>query len=169
MKIMEIKIMRGPNLWSGYRKQLIVMKLDIGESENFPTNKIDGFSEALERTLPTLKSHHCSVGTEGGFLQRVKQGTWLGHVVEHVALELQTLAGMECGFGRTRSTHVKGIYHVVFSYILENAGIYAAQAAVRLVDTLISDQRYNLEPDIRELQRIYHAEKLGPTTQSIVS
>lgn len=137
MEILNIKVMRGPNYWSGYRKKLIVMKLDIGEWEQRPTDIIDGFGDALKRVLPSLQSHRCSIGEEGGFFERVKQGTWLGHVIEHIALELQTLAGMECGYGRTRSTNTSGIYHVVFSYTSERAGIYAAKAAVNLVEKLI--------------------------------
>lgn len=168
MEILEIKVMRGPNYWSGYRKKLIVMKLDIRDWEELPTNMIDGFAESLERILPSLKSHRCSVGVEGGFLERVKKGTRLGHVVEHLGLELQSLAGMECGFGRTRSTNIKGIYHVVFSYVTERAGVYAAKAAVNLVDKILSDIEYNVDEDIQELQRLYNREKLGPSTFSIV-
>lgn len=168
MEILEIKVMRGPNYWSGYRKKLIVMKLDIGDWEQLPTNMIDGFGASLERILPSLKSHRCSEGVEGGFLRRVKEGTWLGHVVEHIALELQNLAGMECGFGRTRSTSVKGIYHVVFSYVIESAGIYAAKAAVNLVDKLLKKLDYKIDDDINELQRMFIREKLGPSTFSIV-
>ena len=168
MEILEIKVTRGPNYWSGYRKNLIIMKLDIGDWEERPTNMIDGFGESLERLLPSLKSHTCSVGVEGGFLMRLKEGTWLGHVIEHVALELQSLAGMDCCYGRTRSTNVKGIYHVLFSYVTEKAGIYAAKAAVSLVECLLSGLAYNLEDDIKELQRLYNKEKLGPTTLSIV-
>lgn len=168
MKIVDIKVMRGPNNWSGYRKKLIVMKLDIGDWEQCPTNKIDGFGESLIRVLPSLKSHRCSVGVEGGFLERVKEGTWLGHVVEHIALELQSLAGMDCGFGRTRSTNVNGVYHVLFSYEIEKAGIYAAKAAVNLVSKLASHLDYNVGDDIRELQRIFSTEKLGPSSLSIV-
>lgn len=168
MEILEIKVMRGPNYWSGYRKKLIVMKLDIGDWEQLPTNRIVGFGEALERLLPSLKSHRCSEGVEGGFLRRVKLGTWLGHVIEHIALELQSLAGMDCGFGRTRSTNIKGIYHVVFTYVIEKAGIYAAKSAVNLVDKLLNKVDYNIDDDINELKRLYTREKLGPSTFSIV-
>lgn len=169
MDILDIKVMRGPNYWSGYRRKLIVMKLDIGVWEQRPTNIIEGFGESLERVLPSLKSHHCSEGVEGGFLLRVKEGTWLGHVVEHIALELQKLAGMDCGFGRTRSTNVKGVYHVVFAYAIEKAGIYAGKAAVNLVTRLLSGSDYNVDGDIHELQRIYIREKLGPSSSSIVN
>ena len=168
LEILEIKVLNGPNYWSGYRKKLIVLKLDIGYWEQFPTNKIDGFGESLQRLLPSLKSHRCSEGVEGGFFKRVQDGTWLGHVVEHIALELQTLAGMDCGFGRTRSTKAEGVYHVVFSYVTEKAGRYAAEAAVNLVQNLIVKLDYKLEDDIQELKRLYRREKLGPTTFSIV-
>ncbi len=168
MEITEIKVMRGPNIWSGYRRQLIVMKLDLKEKEETPTNKIKGLAEALQNLMPTLLEHECSEGKPGGFLQRVREGTWLGHVVEHVALELQTLAGMDCGFGRTRNAKKEGVYNVVFAYIIENAGIYAGKAAVRLVEALSSLQPYDMAEDLHQLKRINRREGLGPSTLSIV-
>src|SRR4051812_4405811 len=101
MQIIEIKILRGPNYWSNYRKKLIVMKLDLQELENSPTNKIPGFSDRLKSIIPSMISHRCSKDHEGGFFERVQEGTWMGHVIEHIALEIQTLAGMDVGFGRT--------------------------------------------------------------------
>ncbi len=168
MDILSINVLRGPNYWSIFRKKLIVMKLDIGIWEKRPTDTIDGFDEALQRVLPSLKSHHCSEGMEGGFFLRVKDGTWLGHVIEHVALELQTLAGMDCGFGRTRSTNKEGVYHVVFAYETEKAGIYAAKAAVQFVENLISKADHDVDHDIQELKQLYASEKLGPSTSAIV-
>ena len=94
--------MRGPNYWSVNRHQLIVMVLDLEELEQQPTNKIEGFYDRLNALLPSLYEHRCSIGEPGGFFQRVQEGTWMGHVIEHIALEIQTLAGMDCGFGRTR-------------------------------------------------------------------
>jgi cyanophycin synthetase len=169
MKILDIKVMRGPNYWSTYRHQLIVMKLDLEESEDFPTDKIDGFSERLEALMPSLYSHRCSEGKPGGFFERVRRGTWLGHVIEHVALELQSLAGMPCGFGRTRGAGERGVYNVWFAYQVESAGLYAAEAAVRLVQALESDVPYNVNNDIRELMRINRTEGLGPSTLSIIN
>ena len=122
MKIIETKVMRGPNYWSIKRKKLIVMKLDLEELEEVPTNKIDGFGARLEALMPSLMQHRCSEGKEGGLFSRIKEGTWMGHVIEHIALELQTLAGMECGYGRTRGTGTKGIYNVVFNYMEEAVG-----------------------------------------------
>src|SRR5215471_16417238 len=96
-------ILHGPNIWSGYRKKLIQMRIDLQEMENFPTNKIEGFNERLESLIPILIEHECSEGEYEGFFMRVKLGTWMGHVIEHIALEIQSLAGIDVGFGRTRS------------------------------------------------------------------
>lgn len=169
MNILNLNIMRGPNYWSNYRQHIIVMKLDIGKYEQLPTNKIEGFSERIEKMFPSMFHHHCSEGHEGGFFERVKEGTWIGHVVEHIALEIQSLAGMECGYGRTRSTDKKGIYHVLFSYQIENAGVYAAEAAIRIAEALAAGTDYDLEADINALKRIHRREAFGPSTQSIIN
>lgn len=168
MKIVEIKVMRGPNYWSIRRRKLIVMKLDLEELENFPTNKIDGFSERLEKSIPTMIEHRCSENCKGGFFSRVKMGTWMGHVIEHIALEMQSLAGMECGFGRTRSTGKPGIYNVVFSYMEEKVGVYSAKASVKIAEALIKGEEYDLENDIRIMREIRENDRLGPSTGSIV-
>lgn len=168
MKIREIRAMRGPNYWSIRRHFLIVMKLDLEEMEERPSNLIDGFSERLEKMFPTMFAHECSEGCPGGFFKRVKEGTWMGHVVEHIALEIQTLAGMDVGFGRTRSTSEPGVYNVVFAYMEEKVGIYAAKAAVRIVQALVDDEIYDLEDDIQTMREIREDERLGPSTGSIV-
>jgi cyanophycin synthetase len=169
MRILEIKVLRGPNYWSVRRPKLIQMKLDLEEMEQKPSNKIPGFRERLEKLLPTLQEHRCSEGVPGGFFQRVDSGTWMGHIIEHVALEIQTLAGMDCGFGRTRSTGERdGIYHVVFDYMEEDAGVYAAKAAVRIVQALIDGLDYNMEADIQEMREIRENTRLGPSTGCIV-
>ena len=103
MKIEEIKVLKGPNYWSVRRPKLIQMRLNLEEMEQRPTNKIDGFLERLKKCFQAMYEHRCSEGAPGGFFQRVEEGTWMGHVIEHIALELQTLAGMDCGFGRTRA------------------------------------------------------------------
>jgi len=168
MEILEIRVMRGPNYWSIRRHKLIVMKLDIQEMEDLPSNKVPGFSERMEKMFPTMFAHECSEGRPGGFFQRVKDGTWMGHVVEHIALEIQTLAGMDCGFGRTRSTGKHGVYNVVFNYAEEKVGIFAAKSAVRIVEALISGQEYDLADDIQRMREIREDERLGPSTGSIV-
>src|SRR6186713_2786933 len=151
MQILEIKVLKGPNYWSVRRAKLIQMKLDLEEKENMPTNKIPGFRERLEKLLPSLYDHRCSEGVPGGFFHRVDEGTWMGHVIEHIALEIQTLAGMETGFGRTRETKTSGIYNVVFSYEEENVGLFADEAAVRIADALVHATEYDLGADIRKM------------------
>ena len=160
--------MRGPNYWSVRRHKLIQMRLDLEELEQSPTNKIDGFSERLEKMFPSMFSHRCSEQVAGGFFMRVKDGTWMGHVIEHIALEIQTLAGMETGFGRTRSTSKEGVYNVVFSYMEEKAGVFAARSAVRIAEALIAGTDYDLGNDIQELREIREDERLGPSTGCIV-
>lgn len=168
MKIEKIQALRGPNIWSIRRKKLIQMRLDLEEMENFPTNKIEGFRENIEKMLPSLIKHRCSEGVTGGFFHRIEMGTWIGHVIEHIALEIQTLAGMETGFGRTRETKTPGIYNVVFDYIEENAGIYAAEQAVEIARALIDGREYDIEACIQKLKEIREKVRLGPSTGSIV-
>ncbi|MCX8532257.1 cyanophycin synthetase [Chryseobacterium luquanense] len=168
MKIEKIQALRGPNIWSIRRKKLIQMRLDLEELENFPTNKIEGFRERIELLIPSLISHRCSEGTRGGFFHRIETGTWMGHVIEHIALEIQTLAGMDTGFGRTRETKSPGIYNVVFDYIEENAGIYAAEQAVEIASALIENKEYDINACIQKLKEIRERVRLGPSTGSIV-
>ncbi|WP_026706502.1 cyanophycin synthetase [Flavobacterium soli] len=168
MKILKIQALRGPNIWSVQRKKLIQMRLDLEEMEQFPTNKIEGFKERIEAMFPTMFEHRCSEGVPGGFFSRVERGTWMGHVIEHIALEIQTLAGMETGFGRTRETKTPGTYNVVFSYTEENVGLFAAESAVAIAEALIAGTEYDLEADIQKMREIRERVRLGPSTGSIV-
>ena len=173
MNILEIRTLRGPNYWSGYWKKLIIMRLDIGDYEEKPSNKIKGFYKRMNELLPSLFSHGCSYGEEGGFLKRVKKGTWAGHIIEHFALELQTLAGMDVGYGRTRETSERGIYNVVFGYHEEEVGRYAARAAIRLFLDLaegkkLAEIKAELEKEIQEMREIRENVRFGPSTGSIV-
>jgi cyanophycin synthetase len=168
MKIIEIKTMQGPNYWSVRRHNLTVMVLDLEEMEEFPTNKVDGFGERLEAMFPSMYSHRCSVGCEGGFFQRVKDGTWMGHVIEHIALEIQTLAGMDVGFGRTRTYGEEGVYFVVFNHMVGKVGEYAAKASFNIAEALIANKEYDLDEDIMNMKEIRQNEGLGPSTGSII-
>jgi cyanophycin synthetase len=168
MKIKDIRALRGPNYWSIRRPKLIQMTIDLEEMEEKPTITLPGFRERLEQLMPTLYDHRCSEGVPGGFFQRVDEGTWMGHVIEHVALELQTLAGMDTGFGRTRGTGTPGEYHVVFDYVEEEAGIRAARMAVETVQSIIDQREISLEPFIQELREIRENTRLGPSTGCIV-
>ncbi|HEX7314148.1 MAG TPA: cyanophycin synthetase [Pyrinomonadaceae bacterium] len=173
MRILEIKALRGPNYWSGYRKKLIVMRLDLEDFEQKPTDKLDGFTARLREVMPSLVNHGCSYQEPGGFLRRVEEGTWAGHVVEHLALELQTLAGMDTGYGRTRETNQTGVYNVVFSYIEEDAGRYAARASVKLFEDLAAglpteEIQQAIVEDVQRLREIREEVRFGPSTGAIV-
>ncbi len=168
MKILKIQALRGPNLWSVQRKKLIQMRLDLEEMEQFPTNKIEGFRERIEAMFPTMIEHRCSEGVRGGFFSRIERGTWMGHVIEHIALEIQTLAGMETGFGRTRETKTPGVYNVVFSYTEESVGMFAAESSVAIAEALIAGTDFDVEADIQKMREIRERVRLGPSTGSIV-
>jgi len=168
LEIRETAVFRGPNIWA--RMPVIHYVVDIGELEERPTNKIPGFYEQLVEHIPSLYDHGCSIGKPGGFLKRLREGTWMGHVMEHVALEIQNLAGAEVGRGKTRGTGEKGIYNVTFQFDQEDVGLAAGQLAMRLLNHLI----YKIEPDFdyqAELERVIKiAERLayGPSTGAIV-
>ncbi|HYJ92627.1 MAG TPA: cyanophycin synthetase, partial [Pyrinomonadaceae bacterium] len=173
MQILEIRTLRGPNYWSGYWKKLIVVRLDIGDYEDRPTDAIVGFYDRMVELMPTLKTHGCSYQEEGGFLRRVEEGTWAGHVIEHFALELQTLAGMDTGYGRTRETSERGIYNVVFSYMEEEVGRYAGKAAVQLFvdvaeDKPLNEIRESIARDVQRMREIREDVRFGPSTGSLV-
>ncbi len=173
MDILEIRTLRGPNYWSGYWKKLIIMRLDIGDYEQKPTNQIEDFYGRMQEVMPSLQKHGCSYQEEGGFYKRVEEGTWAGHVIEHFALEIQTLAGMDVGYGRTRETGEAGIYNVVFAYFEEEVGRYAARAAVRLFFELADGKsieaiKQTLADEIQEMREIRERVRFGPSTGSIV-
>ncbi len=171
MKILKIQTLRGPNYWSIRRHKLILMRLDLEDLADKPSSEIPGFYDGLTQALPSLIEHYCSPGCRGGFLSRVKEGTYMGHVIEHIALELQELAGMNVGFGRTRATATPGIYQVVFEYINEQAGRYAARAAVRICRSIVDTGKYpqsELEQDLQDLREISERASLGPSTEALV-
>ncbi len=171
MKVLKTQTLRGPNYWSIRYAKLIVMRLDLEDLADRPSNTIDGFYDGLVETLPSLVDHFCSPGVRGGFLSRLQTGTMMGHIIEHVALELQTLAGMPVGFGRTRETATPGIYQVVFQYENEEAGRYAGRAALRLCESIIETGQYpqsELEQDLYDLSELRFAASLGPSTEALV-
>ncbi|TPE46108.1 cyanophycin synthetase [Pontibacter mangrovi] len=169
MKITDLRIMRGPNYWSVKHPKLIVLQLALDEFSQVPTNEIPHLLSRLKTIFPSMQRHRAAEGVEGGFFKSVEEGTSLGHVVQHVALELQTLAGMESGYGRCYPAHEEGGMVVVFSYQEERAGEYAAYAAVRITNALVSGEKYKLADDIARLHDIREDEYFGPSTYSIVS
>jgi cyanophycin synthetase len=148
------------------------MVVDLGSLEEFPTTRIPGFSDALMALMPSLIEHACSIGERGGFLQRMRDGTWLGHVAEHVALELQSLAGTDVRYGKTRTTGKPGEYNVIYEYREEHVGIQAGHSAVDLVNHLVAPDDPNHPFDfplrLESLIRLAERQAFGPSTQALV-
>ena len=166
MEFLKILPLRGPNIWT-YRPVLEVW-LDIGVLEDSPSNTIPGFYERLTAWLPSLAEHRCGIGERGGFLQRVREGTWPGHILEHVTLELQTLAGMQGGFGKARSTSARGVYKVVVRSRNEKVSRAAITAARDLVMAAIEDRPFDVSATIAKLHEMVDSLCLGPSTACIV-
>ncbi|MBW8714638.1 MAG: cyanophycin synthetase, partial [Variovorax paradoxus] len=170
IRLLRINYLRGPNLWT-YRPVLEVW-LDLGQLEDYPSNKIDGFTDRLTALLPALIEHHCGVGERGGFIQRLTEGTWSGHVLEHVVIELLNLAGMPTGFGQTRSTSEHGVYRMVFRARDEQVARVALAQGHRLLMAAINNDPFTAD----DVQKAVDAVKakvedcyLGPSTAAIVS
>jgi cyanophycin synthetase len=142
--------------------------LDIGPLEDSPSNLIPGFYERLTAWLPTLAEHRCGIGEPGGFLLRLREGTWPGHILEHVTLELQSLAGMQGGFGKARSTPVRGVYKVAVRSRNEKVSIAAMHAARNLVMAAIEDTPFDVPATINHLRELVDTHCLGPSTACIV-
>ena len=164
--IRKMRHLRGPNIWT-YRP-VIEAIVDIGELEQFPSNTLPGFYERLTAWLPGLIEHRCSVGRRGGFLMRLRDGTWPGHILEHVALELQTLAGMKTGFGKARMTFEPNVYKVVIRTRNEAVGRLALESARDLVMAAINDKPYDVAAIVARLTDMVDRRCLGPSTASIV-
>ena len=166
IEINELRALRGPNRYT--RHPAVFMVLDIKEYENRPSNKVNGFPDRLVKLIPSFQEHGCSIGKPGGFIQRLRNGTWAGHIIEHIAIELQCLAGMEVGYGKTFDTSKQGIYIVVFRYHVESAGLRAAKEAVSLFETVAEGKHFDISKVVSDLKILREDHMLGPTTWSIV-
>ena len=173
IQLLRINYLRGPNIWT-YRPVLETW-LDLGSLEDFPSNLIPGFSDRLVALLPALVEHHCGVGERGGFIQRLVEGTWAGHVLEHVVIELLNLAGMPTGFGQTRSTSQRGVYRMVFRARDEQVARSALAEGHRLLMAAINNGAHHEPYGEAELQAAVGRVRakvdecyLGPSTAAIV-
>lgn len=166
IEFLDVVALRGPNIWT-YRPVLEAW-VDIGELEDYPSNTIPGFYERLTEWLPTLIEHRCSPGVRGGFLARVKEGTWPGHILEHVTLELQNLAGLRGGFGKARETSTRGVYKVVVRAWQEQVTRAALNEARDLVMAAIEDRPFDVPATISKLRSLIDRHCLGPSTACIV-
>jgi cyanophycin synthetase len=163
---LEIRYLRGPNIWT-YRP-VIEAIVDIGELEDFPSNTIPGFVDRLKTFLPSLIEHRCSYGERGGFLRRLDEGTWPAHILEHVSLELQNLAGMPGGFGKARQTSIPGVYKVAIRAWHEEVTRACLEAGRELVMAAIEDTPFAVSANVERLRDLAERKLLGPSTGCIV-
>ena len=166
IQLLRVTHLRGPNIWT-YRP-VIEAWVDIGALEDHPSNTIAGFYERLTGLLPGLAVHRCGVGEPGGFLERLREGTWVGHILEHVVLELQNMAGMQTGFGKTRQTPVRGLYKMAFRTRQEQVGRAALEAGRDLVMATIDNVPYDVATTVVKLREMVDSLCLGPSTAHIV-
>jgi cyanophycin synthetase len=185
MAILGRRVFRGPHYYS--QTPMVRIQLDLGALESHPTDKLPGFTDRLLEMLPGLEQHGCSYRQAGGLVRRLRDGTWLGHVAEHVALELQTLAGHRRTRGKTRSVKGRpGVYNIMYAYEQEDVGLAAGGYALRLVDHLLpvhlqgltgyrallpddAAAAFDLDAALTSLRRLVRAGQLGPTTRSLVA
>ena len=167
LKIVETRVYRGPNYWN--YEPAIKLVVDLGVLEHFPSNTIPGFVVALLEMLPGVGQHTCGTGRVGGFEDRLHNGTWVGHVAEHIALQLQREAGNEVGRGKTRGTGEPGRYHVVYTFGEEAVGIAAGKLAVRLVNHLVeAEPGFDFRAQLEDLILLSERAAFGPSTQAIL-
>ena len=156
----------GPNIWT-YRSCIEAL-VDIQELEQFPSNLLPGFYERLTALLPGLVDHRCGIGEPGGFLLRVKEGTYAAHMLEHIVIELHTQVGLEVGFGKARMTSAEGVYKMVFRTPDPVVGMSCLEAGVRLLHAAIDDSEYDLQAELKTISRHCDMHGLGPSTQHIL-
>ncbi len=170
LRIVETRVLRGPNYWA--REPVIRMLVDLGTLERYPSNLIPAFTDGLVGLLPSLEEHACSLGRRGGFVTRLREGTWAGHIAEHIALELQNLAGTDVRHGKTRGAEVDGQYNVIYEFREEQVGIEAGRIAVRLVNHLVApddpDHAIDLMAELERLILLAERQAFGPSTQALI-
>jgi cyanophycin synthetase len=169
LRILDTRVLRGANYWA--REPVVRMLVDLGSLEEYPSNTIPGFVDALVELLPSLEDHACSLGRRGGFVTRLRDGTWAGHVAEHIALELQNLAGTDVRHGKTRGAGPHGQYNVIYEYREESVGIEAGKIAVALVNHLVDPaDSPDFDPiaELERLIRLAERQAFGPSTQALI-
>ena len=166
IEFLRMSYLRGPNIWT-YRSVMEAL-IDIGELEDFPSNLLPGFNDRLKAWLPQMIEHRCTPGVRGGFFQRLDTGTWAGHILEHVSLELQTLAGMPMGFGKAREAGPRGVYKVVIRTDNETVGRASLEMARELILAAIHDTPFNVPATVAQLALMVDTLHVGPSTSSIV-
>jgi cyanophycin synthetase len=167
LRIVTTQVFRGPNYWS--YEPCVRLLVDLGSLEDWPSNTIRGFTTKLLKALPGVGEHSCSLGRKGGFRERLEDGTWLGHVAEHVAIELQRESGAHISRGKTRGAGVDGTYNVIYGYWEERVGVTAGALAVRLVNHLVkAEPGFDFPGELERLILLAERRQFGPSTQAII-
>src|SRR4051812_23718196 len=166
LEVSRIRALRGPNYWR--LAPVIACDVQLGSLEQISSADIPGFYERLTGAMPTLAEHHCTRQEPGGFLERLKEGTHIPHILEHVALELQTLADNDVSFGRVVESGDPGVWWVIIAYEEEEVGLQAMRDAVRIVRACIADTPLDMAATVDELVSLYETVRLGPSTAAIV-
>ena len=167
LTIVTTQVFRGPNYWS--YEPCVRLLVDLGSLEDWPSNTIRGFTTKLLKMLPGVGEHSCSLGRRGGFRERLEDGTWLGHVAEHIAIELQRESGAHISRGKTRGAGTEGRYNVIYGYWEEQVGVEAGRLAVRLVNHLVkADPAFDFPAELERLILLAERRQFGPSTQAIV-
>ena len=167
MQIQKVFKFRGPNVWANF--PVLEVWVDLEELKDTSSEMIAGFNDRLMAWLPSMIEHRCSEGVRGGFFERLRRGTWMGHILEHVTLELQSLAGNEVGFGRARESSVEGVYKVAIEYKDENVALAALNTAFNLLQAAIHGKPFDVNAEVAKLRELAHEVCLGPSTAAIVA
>lgn len=167
MEFRKVLALRGPNIWANF--PVIEAWVDLGDLKDSPSNELPGFNDRLMKWLPTMIEHRCSIGERGGFFQRLRMGTYPAHVLEHIALELQSLAGTPVGFGKARETSEEGVYRVVFRYREEAVARECLNVARDLFLAAVHDQPFDVQGQVDRLRDLAQDICLGPSTGAIVN
>jgi UDP-N-acetylmuramyl tripeptide synthase len=166
MEFRRVRVLGGPNIWANY--SVLEAWVDLGALKDSPSDELPGFNERLMAWLPSLIEHRCSVGRRGGFFERLRRGTWQAHILEHVALELQSLAGTPVGFGRTRETHEDGVYKVALEYEYEELGRAALEAGRDLCLAAVYDRPFDMDATLARLRELAQRLRPHPTETALV-
>src|SRR4051794_13489893 len=167
MRIDQIRDIPGPNVYS--HDPVLVMTLDLEDLTEKESYEIPGFNDRLLATLPGVREHYCGLGRPGGFVERLRGGTWFGHIVEHVALELSDALNISVNRGKTVSASEPGKFLVAVTYKSEPGMRFLLQVALELVQALVDDQPYPLQARLEEGRRVVEKSAFGPSTQAIVN
>ncbi len=166
LDIRQIHVLSGPNIWAN--NPILEAWVDLGSLNDASSEELPGFNDRLKSWLPGMIEHRCSVGERGGFFQRLDRGTYPAHILEHVTLELQNLAGHEVGYGKARNTCVEGLYKVVVRYLDESVAEACLRAGRDLLLAAYRSEAFDVAATVARLQDIVDRNALGPSTKAMV-